>query len=449
MATNCDRGCISFSICRSVINRIAVIFARCSPHKFIIVFGEIKMAIIRGTFNDDLLEGTPDNDTLTGLAGNDTLYGRAGDDELDGGYGADKMFGGSGNDKYLVDNISDVVTENAAEGIDLVESTVSYTLGVNVEDLHLKGNAAIDGRGNNAHNAILGNDANNSLYGLGDRDYLFGAGGNDFLDGGDGDDQIYGGAGDDIIYGRAGADEMNGGTGNDQYRVDNVGDLVTEKTGEGIDTVVITNVSYTLGANVENLTLSDAADIDGTGNDLNNYMLGNAGKNFLKGEGGDDKINGRGGNDNIVGGDGIDTLLGDTGNDFLSGSKGNDILYGNDDNDRLFGGGDDDLIYGGNGNDLLAGGGDVDPAGNNILWGGAGADSFRFYFAPTGIDIIKDFQKSEGEKIEIHRSFGATSLDQFSYDSNTGDLSFNAVKFATLENKPTGFLVQQDIILLP
>ncbi|XZN93705.1 MAG: calcium-binding protein [Microcoleus sp.] len=228
------------------------------------------------TPNNDLLEGSIDSDTLTGFAGQDTLYGKAGDDLLDGGSGADKMYGGSDNDTYIVDNIADTITENAAEGIDLVESTVTYTLGVNVEDLHLKGTAAIDGTGNNAHNAIVGNDANNSLYGLGDRDYLFGAGGNDFLNGGDGDDQIYGGTGNDQIYGGSGADEMYGGTGDDQYLVDNVGDLVTEKVGEGIDTVVTGNISYTLGANVENLTLTDAADIQGTGNELNNYMLGNA-----------------------------------------------------------------------------------------------------------------------------------------------------------------------------
>ncbi|TAE96222.1 MAG: calcium-binding protein [Oscillatoriales cyanobacterium] len=403
------------------------------------------MANIPGTPNNDLLHGTPDNDTLTGFAGNDTLYGKAGEDELDGGSGADKMYGGSGNDAYFVDNIADVVVENTAEGIDRVESTVSYTLGANVEDLFLKGTAAIDGTGNNAHNAMVGNDANNSMYGLGDRDYLFGAGGNDFLNGGDGDDQIYGGTGDDQLYGGSGADEMYGGTGNDQFLVDNDADLVTEKPGEGIDTVV-TAKTYTLGANVENLTLTDAGAADGTGNELNNYILGNAGKNFIRGEGGDDKINGRGGNDNILGDDGNDTLLGDSGNDFISGLKGNDILYGNDDNDRLFGGGGNDILYGGNGNDILAGGGDIDLAGNNILWGGAGADGFRFYFAPTGIDTIKDFQKSEVDKIEIHRSFGATSLDQFSYSKTTGDLFFGQVKFATLENKPADFLVSRDIV---
>jgi Ca2+-binding RTX toxin-like protein len=419
---------------------------------------------ITGTPGDDIIHGTelPDiiyaqggNDIIYAKGGNDELNGEAGDDYLDGGTGADKMLGGKDNDLYIVDNAGDVVTENAAEGIDKVESTVSFTLGANVEDLLLKGTAAIDGTGNNAHNAIVGNDANNSLYGAGGNDYLSGAGGNDFLDGGDGNDQIYGGTGDDIIYGRAGADEMYGGSGNDQYLVDNAADVVTEKAAEGTDTVVTATVSYTLGANVENLTLSDSADIDGTGNELNNYILGNAGKNFLKGEGGEDKINGRGGDDSILGGDGNDTLLGDAGNDFLDGGKGNDTLYGNDDNDTLFGSGGDDLLIGGNGNDVLAGGGDIFPAGNNTLWGGAGADAFRFYFAPTGIDTIKDLNKSEGDTIQIHPSFGATSLDQFSYNSSNGALSFDAsaldnlaaVQFATLENKPAGFSVQ-DIVLL-
>jgi Ca2+-binding RTX toxin-like protein len=410
---------------------------------------------ITGTPGNDIIHGTESADIINALAGNDIIYAKGGDDYLDGGTGADKMFGGKDNDLYIVDDVGDVVTENSAEGIDKVESTVSFTLGANVEDLLLKGTAAIDGTGNNAHNAISGNDANNSLYGLGDSDYLSGAGGNDFLDGGDGDDQIYGGTGDDIIYGRAGADEMYGGSGNDQYLVDNAADVVTEKAAEGTDTVVTSTVSYTLGANVENLTLSDSADIDGTGNELNNYILGNAGKNFLKGEGGDDKINGRGGNDSILGGDGNDTLLGDAGSDNLLGDRGNDTLYGNDDNDTLFGSGGDDLLMGGNGNDLLAGGGDIFPAGNNTLWGGAGADAFRFYFPPTGIDIIKDFNKSEGDTIQIHRSFGATSLDQFSYNSSNGDLFFDAsptdganpVKFANLENKPADFSSQHIVIL--
>jgi Ca2+-binding RTX toxin-like protein len=50
----------------------------------------------------------------------DTLYGHGGNDVLDGGDGADAMFGGSGDDAYVVDNIGDVVVENASEGNDTV-----------------------------------------------------------------------------------------------------------------------------------------------------------------------------------------------------------------------------------------------------------------------------------------------------------------------------------------
>ncbi len=304
--------------------------------------------------------------------------------------------------------------------------------------------------GTPGNDTLDGTDSADIINGLAGNDVIRAKGGDDELRGGDGDDQMYGETGNDYLNGGSGADQMYGGTGNDNYIVDNVGDVVIENASEGLDTVA-TTVSFTLGANVENLTLTNSADINGTGNDLSNYMLGNAGNNFLKGEGGDDQINGRAGNDNIFGGAGNDTLLGDVGNDLLDGGNGNDVLYGNNDNDRLFGSGGDDILYGGNGNDVLAGGGDIFPAGNNTLWGGAGADGFRFYFAPTGIDTIKDFQRSEVDKVEIHPSFGATSLDQFSYDSNTGALSFNNTQFATVEfgNKPADFSVQKDIVLLP
>ena len=85
------------------------------------------------------LQGLGGNEIFIGTSGTDTLVGRGGNDILNGGAGADAMQGGAGNDTYLVDNVGDVVTENASEGTDLVQSSVSFTLGANVDNLTLTG----------------------------------------------------------------------------------------------------------------------------------------------------------------------------------------------------------------------------------------------------------------------------------------------------------------------
>jgi Ca2+-binding RTX toxin-like protein len=105
---------------------------------------------------------------------------------------------------------------------------------------------------------------------------------------------------------------------------------------------------------------------------------------------------------------------------------------------------DNDTLIGGNGDDILTGG-----AGTDILTGGAGADKFVFNNKFEGIDIIKDFQWTEGDKIQISAlSFGATSLNQFSYNSSNGALSFVDYQFAIIENKPAGFAVSLDVHLV-
>ncbi|MBE9225656.1 DUF4347 domain-containing protein [Phormidium sp. LEGE 05292] len=234
-----------------------------------------------GTAGDDYLVGSSSADTIQGLAGNDTI---------DGGLGADSLIGGSGNDIYIVDNISDVIVENLNEGIDTVQSSVTYTLGNNVENLSLTGTGTINGTGNNLDNAIAGNSAKN---------ILTGGVGNDSLNGGAGNDTLNGGDGNDILDGGTGADRLVGNAGNDTYIVDNTGDTVVEASNSGID-LVQSSISWTLSSNVENLTLTGTAAIKGTGNNLNNAIVGNLANNILTGGAGNDTLTGGAGSDRFV-----------------------------------------------------------------------------------------------------------------------------------------------------
>jgi Ca2+-binding RTX toxin-like protein len=165
----------------------------------------------------------------------------------------------AGNDASSFPNTSTFVT------------ALSTTLANQLQNLILIGANNINGIGNALDNAISGNDGNNTLSGL------------------------------------TGADKMAGGLGDDTYVVDNIGDVIIEDRGEGID-LVQSSISYTLGANVENLTLTGSATINGTGNSHNNVLTGNNASNFL------------------VGGDGSDTLIGGTGADTLTGLSGADTF---------------------------------------------------------------------------------------------------------------------------
>lgn len=165
------------------------------------------------------IRGDDGNDIIIGTSGNDNISSGKGDDTLDGGLGADTMVGGLGNDTYVVDNTNDTVTELANEGTDHVQSSISYTLGANVENLTLTGTSAINGSGNSLDNYINGNSAANTLSG---------------------------GDGNGILDGKGGIDTLIGGAGNDIYVVDNPNDVVSESAGSGTDTVLATT-GYALG----------------------------------------------------------------------------------------------------------------------------------------------------------------------------------------------------------
>ncbi|RBB91798.1 hypothetical protein C3E98_045835, partial [Pseudomonas sp. MWU13-2625] len=93
-----------------------------------------------------------------------------------------------------------------------------------------------------------------------------------------------GNSGNNILDGGAGADTLIGGAGNDTYIVDNAGDVIIETStlASEIDSVQA-SVSYVLGANLENITLTGTGNTFAVGNSLNNVLTGNDGNNVLDG----------------------------------------------------------------------------------------------------------------------------------------------------------------------
>lgn len=172
--------------------------------------------ILNGRAGNDLLDGGSGNDQLIGDSGNDKLIGDDGNDRLDGGRGADRLEGGAGNDTYIVDNVSDVVLETTAKGIDTVKASVSYALGASVENLTLTGSSNLSGRGNELSNTIIGNAGAN---------ILMGSAGNDNIRGGAGDDTLFGGFGKDVLTGGAGQDFFVFDTATSAANVDRLTDF--------------------------------------------------------------------------------------------------------------------------------------------------------------------------------------------------------------------------------
>ena len=427
---------------------------------------------LTGTSGVDTLNGGAGNDTLSGLAGNDTLNGGAGNDTLNGGTGNDTMVGGTGDDTYVVDSTSDVVTELANEGTDLVQSSVTHTLAANVENLTLTGTTAINGTGNALNNVLTGNGAVNTLTGGAGNDTLNGGAGNDTMVGGAGDDTYFVDSTSDVVTeaanegvdtvnssvtltlgnnvenlvltgtstingtgntlnntltgnsvantlsGGTGADTMIGGAGNDTYVVDNTADVVTENLNEGTD-LVQSSVTYTLAANVENLTLTGTTAINGTGNALDNVLTGNTAANTLTGGAGNDTLSGGTGADTMIGGAGNDTYVVDNTADVVTELAGegtnlvqSSVTYtlaanaenltltgttainatGNALDNVHTGNSANNTLTGGDGNDTLDGG-----TGNDTMVGGLGDD---VYVVNVSTDVVTEAASAGNDTIQ-------------------------------------------------
>ncbi len=285
---------------------------------------------------------------LTGNALGNDLTGTAAGDTLDGGTGIDTLRGGAGNDVYIIDTLGDAIVEDANKGTDKVQTALlSYTLGLNLEQL--TGTAATG-------QTLIGNAAANRIEAGAGNDLLNGGAGVDTMIGGAGDDayivdnasehitEIAGGGSDwvetalkayvladevedligtsvtagqkltgnavanwietgtgmDTLDGGLGADTLRGGAGNDLYIVDDAKDRVQENASAGTDSVSTNLAKYTLAAEVENLSTSLKTGTSLTGNALANAISGNAGDDTLDGSFGKDELKGGGGADIFV-----------------------------------------------------------------------------------------------------------------------------------------------------
>lgn len=302
------------------------------------------------------------DDGMFGGQGDDTMYGGGGWDSLDGETGHDLLIpgaggatlggrelmnGGQGDDLFIIESAVDFANHDIADnglsyaqlvnkgpsfrvgnglGIDEVRFTqtvaadivIAGTNGLGVASIFLGVERVVIGTGFGATAdtsglAAINIDAALANPGIFEGLEMIGNAGPNTLIGTDFNDRIDGGLGDDL---------MEGGLGDDTYVLSAATDGITELTGGGVDTVVVNGpFNYSLDAldpllfgSFENLTLQSTA-LQGTGNDLDNVIIGNASNNTLFGLGGNDLINGGDGNDTVIGGGGADNLFGGVGLD--------------------------------------------------------------------------------------------------------------------------------------
>ncbi|MDI1350342.1 calcium-binding protein [Aquabacterium sp.] len=313
------------------------------------------------------------DNVLGGNEFNNVLSGGAGDDYLVGDVGTDTMIGGAGNDYFYIDNIGDVVQEDASNGYDTVLmfflQADSYTLSNNVEAIDVIDMAPITA----GYVTLRGNALDNSLTAAGEAGMaMYGEAGDDGLYGGGGNDTLYGGTGADVLWGGPGQDSMLGGAGDDLYYVSDTGDRITELANEGIDTVTLFGLqasSYIMAAQVENLDIFEVSPSSG----LSFTIFGNAQDNVIDGSGSALRVQ-------LSGGLGNDKLFGTVLNDLLSGGAGNDTLYG--------GLGSDSYSFGRNGGQDVIDDADATTGNLDQLTFGPGIANDQLWFSQSGQDLV-------------------------------------------------------------
>lgn len=369
------------------------------------------------------INGSRYADNIRGNSGANLLWG-GNDTEVD------TLAGGDGNDTYIINDDIDRVSDSG--GTDTIRSTIDIDLRsyITIENLEMVG-TQINADGNSLNNTITGNSQAN------------------------------------VINGQGGADTMIGGAGNDTYYADNAGDVITETSGNGTDTVLASaSFALTAAADVEVLkTTSDTgtAAINLTGSNIINTITGNNGANRLDGgsSGGDgvtDVLNGLLGNDTYVLGAGSDTVNDTGGVDTIESSITRTLAsYATVENLTLTGSSNIDatgnasanVLTGNSGNNVITGG-----AGNDTMVGGTGNDTF--VFEANGADIITDFGAKyftvtmNGSNVVTPSASTATATGsavmnlantRVQLDLTSSGLNWNST--STADNKVTAFAFYQ------
>ena len=236
--------------------------------------------------DNDILFDITGNATAFAGAGNDTIRSFGGDDFIDGGTGADIMTAGNGNDTYFVDNVGDVVIEQAGEGFDIVNTTLNtyfLTDGDALERVNFQGTGNFVTRGNELDNRFTG------------------AAGNDRF-----------------VLDSGGADIFSGGQGRDAF------DARSSTTGVTV--------------RLDNQTLNDGDAAGDTFASIESFFGSLTASDFMQTGAARARFSGFGGEDTLIGGASVD---------FLQGGADNDTLFGNAARDTLQGGTGDDMMTGG------------------------------------------------------------------------------------------------------
>ncbi|MFM7406409.1 MAG: calcium-binding protein [Cuspidothrix sp.] len=282
---------------------------------------------------------------------------------------------------------------------------------------------------------LFGTNINDILNGTSNPDIIFAFDGNDAVNGGDSDDAIDGGNGNDTLNGGNGNDILIGANGNDLFRGSSGNDTVNG--GQGIDTADYSqmNTSITLRpTGVLNKGVFGTDQLAGMETIIANSSFANNTIDASSAVGASITVNLQTQSLAVNGVPGVGPFT-VVNFDDVRGTNLNDIIIGDAQNN---------ILFGNNGNDLLYGG-----IGNDNLFGGAGADTFVFKSLLEGIDIIKDFNWLEGDRIEVSKlGFGIFSHNEFSYNNVTGALFFQSNQFAIIENKPQNFVTFLDIVLV-